>query len=81
MKSIIFTGVSFRIWAFTINGTDNSFTIRNFAIYSLKIPKRVNRVIFQNSSAASENTPADKNMFEVDNKGMFQELLFGCLYN
>ena len=39
----------------------------------LKIPERVNRVIFQNSSEFW----ADKNMFKVDNKGMFQECSLG----
>ena len=39
----------------------------------LKIPERVNRVIFQNSSEFW----VDKNMFKVDNKGMFQECSLG----
>ena len=59
--------LSIKFWAFTVNGRDNSFTMKELRHRPLKIPECVNRVV------AYESTPADKNMFKVIRKGVFQE--------
>ena len=79
LKNNIFTKVSFRkILGFYCKWNRQLFYYEGTSSYiPLQILERVNRVIFQNSSEffTSEYTPADKNMFKVNNKGMFQECL------
>ena len=74
LKSKIFTGVSFRkILGLYYKQNRQFFYYEGTSSYiPMKIAEHVNRVIF-----ASENTPADKNMFKANNKGMLQERYSG----
>ena len=78
LKSNIFTGVTFRkILGFYYKRKRQLFYYEGISLKTLKIPERVNRVIYQNSSVAYDSIPADKSMFKVDKKGMFQECYSG----
>ena len=75
MKSKIFTGVSFRkVLSFYYKRNRQLLYYERTSSYILlKISERVNRVIFQNSSELLllKIPQQAKNMFKVDNEGMF----------
>ena len=77
LKSKIFTGVFFhKISVFCYKRKRQLFYYEGSSSYiTLNIFERVYRVLFSEflRVVASENTPADKNIFKVDKKGMFQE--------
>ena len=80
LKNKIFARVSFcKILGFYYKRNTQIFYYEGtWSCNPLKIIERVNMIIFQNSWViASVYTPADKNMFKVDSKGMFQECYSG----
>ena len=74
-KNKIFTRVSFRkILGFYYKRNRQIFYYEGTSSYiPLKIPERESYFSEIILVTAFENTPADINMFKVDNKGMFQE--------
>ena len=81
LKNEIFARVSFcKILCFYYKRYGQLFYYEGTSLYiPLKILKRVNRSYFSEFlwAVVSENNPADKNMFKVDNKWMFQECYSG----